>query len=337
MSSLDDYLTDPLKCGVHYIQCTLDCSVLEQLFRHLGGLAKEKRMPSDELLRLADEIGRTETVGWDENELQEYLGRAISWFSHLDECPKVVYEYIFGHGIPEDLPRHVLGSFLEHRVLTSGRTYPERWESGIQAGRVFESRYFEDIGDVVSIETELSGTNLLLDAISVTEKGISRFRNFVKCIPLIGETCKEIKSRKASSSRYTFRPYPLVVQLWLDGETAKTIPEDIRDFLHGAVRYHREKEWRTSIVLSAIAVEVILADLYEEEFKEYAPNKPLGDLYHKLKDKIAFPQNIQKAIEIANDARISAVHRSRFPVSDREATNALFGAINFAVWNSSNF
>jgi hypothetical protein len=115
------------------------------------------------------------------------------------------------------------------------------------------------------------------------------------------------------------------------------VPKDLRDFLKGSIRYHSEEEWRTAIVLSAIAVESVLADLYEEHFKEYAPNVPLGDLYYKVKDKIKFPTHIGGAIEMVNEARISAVHRSRFPVSDREAINALYGATTFIMWYSSDF
>lgn len=342
MGSIDNYLSDPLKSGVYFAQSTIDCSVLEELFRHLGELAKKKRLSSKELFSLANEI--EEKPYFDDDELKAYLERVIFWLFRLGECPKDISLFIFGSEVSPIGSRFLAGLALE-QIRTRGSrveinsTLPiGRRRHLPSGGNVLESCSFEDIGDAVFIETEwMTGKDLLLEVISITEKGISRFRNFVKCIPFLGETYKEIKSRKAFSSRYTFRPYPLAVQLWLDGEKATTLTEDIRDFLQGAVRYHREKEWRTSIVLSAIAVEVILADLYEEQFKEYAPNKPLGDLYYKLKDKIAFPENIQKAIEIANDARISAVHRSRFPVSDREATNALFGAINFAIWNSSNF
>ena len=117
----------------------------------------------------------------------------------------------------------------------------------------------------------------------------------------------------------------------------RRITEDLRDFLKGSMRYHSDEEWRTSIVLSAIAVESVLADLYEEEHKTYAPNVPLGNLYDKVKGKVKFPPEVMKAIEMVNEARISAVHRSRFPVSDREATNALYGSTTFIMWYSSNY
>ena len=118
---------------------------------------------------------------------------------------------------------------------------------------------------------------------------------------------------------------------------ALRVPKDLNNFLSGAVRYFSSEEWRTSIVLSAISAESILADLYEEEYKENAPSIPLGDLYYKVKERITFSAEIARAIEIVNESRIAAVHRSRFPVSDREATNALYGATTFTMWYSSNY
>ena len=87
--------------------------------------------------------------------------------------------------------------------------------------------------------------------------------------------------------------------------------------------------------MSAITVESGLADLFEEIHKKPAPDDPLGKLYGKVKNEAGFPDRIETAIEMVNEARISAVHRSRFPVSDREATNALYGATTFTMWHNS--
>jgi hypothetical protein len=125
--------------------------------------------------------------------------------------------------------------------------------------------------------------------------------------------------------------------LWLNDSGSIAIPSDLRSFLHGAIRYIFSSEWRTSIVLSAISVESVLADLYEEMHKIPAPDIPLGDLFRQVKEKIDFPPEIARAINMTNEARIAAVHRSRFPVSDREAINALYGAINFTSWYVSKF
>jgi HEPN domain-containing protein len=106
----------------------------------------------------------------------------------------------------------------------------------------------------------------------------------------------------------------------------------LKSFISGAVRYINSREWRTSIVLSAITVESILAELYEDASKEPAPDTPLGDLFRKVKEKIDIPPDIVDAINMTNEARIAAVHRSPSPISDRDATNALFGAIKLTLW-----
>lgn len=141
------------------------------------------------------------------------------------------------------------------------------------------------------------------------------------------------KEKQHFSLRYVYRPYAFAVQLWLESETSATVPQDLKSFLNGAIRYIFSAEWRTSIVLSAIGIESVLADLYEENFKEPAPDTPLGDLFTRVKTKISFPSEIVKAVDMTNSARIAAVHRSHFPVSDREAINALFGATNFIMWH----
>lgn len=124
----------------------------------------------------------------------------------------------------------------------------------------------------------------------------------------------------------------MAVRFWLEDEASISIPSDLKSFLIGAIDYLSSQEYRTSIVLSAITVESILADLYEEKYKSLAPDIPLGDLLGHVKNKISFPPDILSAIETTNRARIAAVHRSRLPVSEREAINALFGATAFAQW-----
>jgi len=156
-------------------------------------------------------------------------------------------------------------------------------------------------------------------------------------IPRLNDNLEVKKDKQHFSTKHVFRPYAWVVKLWLNDVSTITVSEDLKSFLNGAIRYTLSNEWRTSIVLSAITVESILAELYEEEFKEPAPDIPLGDLFRKVKEKIEFPPEIAGAIKKTNKARIAAVHRSRLPVSIREACNALFGATNFILWYESKF
>jgi hypothetical protein len=198
---------------------------------------------------------------------------------------------------------------------------------------VFESRVVSGLHDVIVVEKKpIEGGKWLFDVITIKQEGLAHFKKKLQSIPPIAEKMVIKKEKQHFSMRYVFRPYPWAVQLFLDSDAGITIPRDLKSFLSGAIRYVFSAEWRTSIVLSAIAVESVLADLYEEENKESAPDTPLGDLFNQVKTKVDFPADVARAVEMANNARIAAVHRSHFPVSDREANNALFGATTFLLW-----
>jgi hypothetical protein len=305
----------------------VDFSLLAKLFRELAEIAKKHKSKSwKALVKKAKEL---ETCYLDGDDLLDALSIALDNYMQYDECPKDIIKFLTGKDeSPEDIIE--LG---ELRVAYMNPFTGEMFSS--QVG----SQILQHMNDVIFIEVEKSedSEDLSFQITTITEKGTSGFHRFMKSIPHLGKTVKVIRKRKTHSSRYTFRPYPLAVNLWLDDENSLPVPEDLRDFLNASIKYHSDEEWRTSIVLSAIAVESVLADLYEEEFKEYAPNVPLGELYHQVKTKINFPSDIAGAIEMVNKARISAVHRSRFPVSDREAINALIGSTTFIMWYSSNY
>ena len=93
-----------------------------------------------------------------------------------------------------------------------------------------------------------------------------------------------------------------------------------------------KKEWSISIILSAIAVESLLAEIYEEYFHEVAPSDPLGALRDKIERKKKFPVKTYNDIKLVNESRISAVHRSSMKVGEIEARNALIGATRFTQW-----
>lgn len=328
------YLSNPLLSGVFYAHFEADFSAIGKLLEEIATVSKGNRAESVELMKLA---GEWKEEGYlDFEDTKESLGKAIFLLAGQKECPKEISEYVLGQEflrrLTESDRRNVSNRYL---MIRYGRVRRIRRYPSFEA---FDSHIMREINDVISIEAgETEENSVSFEVTTIKEEGTTRFANFLKALPYIGNTVKEIRRRKTHSSRYTFRPYPLAVRLWLGHNYAVRVPKDLRDFLRGSVRYHSEEEWRTAIVLSAIAVESVLADLYEEKLKEYAPNVPLGDLYYKVKDKVKFPKHISEAIEMVNEARISAVHRSRFPVSDREAINALYGATTFIMWYSSDY
>jgi len=337
-----EYLSNPLQTGVYYSQFLVDFSELNKLLIDVAAKSK-KTKESKDLNETADKLKRISYLNSDE--IIKAFVKAITSLANSEDCQKEITEYFFGKSEKKRALFYDTSPFFTtyrdalHRPISISKKDFFSLDIPLRPLPVFKSRILRDINDVLVIESEETNkrTEMSFAVTSITEEGTKRFTDFIKCVPHIGDKVKDIRSRKTFSSRYTFRPYPLAVRLWLESENAIAVPEDLRDFLKGSMRYHSEEEWRTSIVLSAIAVESVLADLYEEKHKVYAPNVPLGDLYHKVKDKITFPSEIMKAIEMVNEARISAVHRSRFPVSDREATNALYGSTTFIMWYSESF
>jgi hypothetical protein len=110
------------------------------------------------------------------------------------------------------------------------------------------------------------------------------------------------------------------------------IPRDILQFFLGAIRYYEQAEWRISIVLSAIAVETILAELYEENKHQAAPPDTLGTLFSIVSKTVRFPDEVKLDVEEVNRNRISSVHRSSMDLGDREARASLVGATRFTHW-----
>lgn len=142
------------------------------------------------------------------------------------------------------------------------------------------------------------------------------------------------------SSRAVLEPYVAGVSAWINGRTAaERIPSYLLEYLEAGVRYYHAREWRTSIVLSAIALETLLAEMYEHEFRQLAPDEPLG----ALKDEImilskkrgkptAFPSDILEWIKKTNEARIASVHRASRELSGREALEAVRGLLRVISW-----
>ena len=316
-----------MKTGVFNCQISLNLSETEKLYEYLLEHIKTRR----EKTRIRKELkdAQKETY-YPLNELLRKFYYAVYVMVEMEKCPEVI-EKFYEWQMTEELEFGFEG------------TVPE----------IFSPTIMSDFNDVLSIDIlapaedetgELWFTlreldEVALDIASVKKEGIKFFIEFLKNIPLIGKTVVINKDcTETHSSRYAFRLYATAVSLWLEKEASKIVPKDLRSFLTNSSEYCTSEEWRTSIVLSAITTESLLADIYEEEYHGPTPSKAtLGELFDLTKKKVDFPQNIAEAIQMTNNARISAVHRSRFPVSDREAINALYGTTNFAIWYFSKF
>jgi hypothetical protein len=202
------------------------------------------------------------------------------------------------------------------------------------AENLFDNHLIKNPADVIIVEkTKIHEDKWLFEFITIKDETMVEFKKKLLTIPTFRETIEEKGEKRHYSDRYVFRPYPLAVQLLLEDKSTLPIPDDLKDFLNAAIRYFLKEEWRTSIVLSAISIESVLADFYEDINHEPAPDEPLGNLLTEVLTKYTFPDSVKGKIRLANKARNAAVHRSRYPVSDTEAINALTGATNFILWS----
>lgn len=192
-----------------------------------------------------------------------------------------------------------------------------------------------EINDAINISKMGRDKKVFLNITSIGKRGIERFNEFVKSIPEIGNQADFSDVQKRHLQRFVYRPYPSALLLWINALGYYQIPDPIRKFLNGAISYFRGEEWRTAIVLSAIAIEIILAELFEESFHQEAPDVSLGKLIELLKEKVSFPSDVERAISLTNEKRIIAVHRSQIEPSEREAIDSLFGATRLTLWYSS--
>lgn len=324
LDTIVKFLKNPMQIGVYSHQSILDLSGVPD---YLRDLLTEYEKSRQERKRTVPEMLLERRVALLKDALEQ-LDEAVRHPRARDYFEKLTKALVrFAPYGSEDMKR-----LFTRKDVVGDRTFTLSKETPI-----FDSRILAEVKDVIYIERKRLGEQRwIFHVTTIKDSGLSVFKRDVTCIPPVGERMRIVRERRQFSSRHAFRPYPLATRLWLEDETSISIPSDLKSFMLVAIDYLSREEWRTSIVLSAIAVESMLADLYEEEYKTFAPDKPLGDLFQLGKNKITFPDQVASAVEQANRARIAAVHRSRLAVSEREAISALSGAVTLAQYVYSN-
>lgn len=331
MDYIVKYLKDPIKVGVYTCKVRIDLKTYEKFFASIIERChrRSQRTRIKGYLKIAGIFSF--------RSLLTKISYALNELTEMEKCPKKIssffeecelggreeslYEEIFGEEYPIEIFEPLI--LAEYDDVLSNDVVSHSEEK-------LKIAMFIDSEDLEPLIVEMS---------SIKDRGVKLYLNFLKSIPYIGKKTQVIRApQKTFSSRYSFQPYALAVRLWLKKNGKTTIPKDLQAFIDRASIYHISKEWRTSIVLSAITVESLLADLYEESYQKPSPEKAtLGELYEHVKKKVDFPSHIADSIVKTNNARIAAVHRSRLTVSEREATNALFGAVNLGMWYTSDY
>jgi hypothetical protein len=325
LRSIIAYLKNPLSVGVHNLVVMVDLKGVLPYRRELLDQFEKSHEPEVEGKYPPAGVRISRSL---KEALAELEDHDSSQDEYLSTISKVLGDFAYHCDCPAEM-KNVFVREVKHSI--GGREHTIKRPRHIP---ILSSRLMREVGDVIQVSNQrVSPSKWLFDVTSIKESGVSHFKTVACSVPPIRAHLRTIKEWRRHSSRYSFRPYPLAARLWLGDETSSPLPADLKSFLAGAVDYISQNEWRTSIILSAIAIESELADIYEETYKSPAPDVPLGDLFQKVKSKVEFPEDIAQAVETTNRARIAAVHRSRLPVSQREAVNALYGAVNFTQWH----
>lgn len=192
--------------------------------------------------------------------------------------------------------------------------------------------YFPDILDGASLSASAEAyPDLVFDITSLTSKPIAEFTSFLSSVPKFRGRTSFSAVEHRHAARYALEPYPAIAALWIDEMSTGIFPEDLTRMLSDSLQHLYAREWRTSVVLSSIAGEIVMVDMYEESYKRPAPEMPLGALRDKLTKSGKLETETNEACGQLIKTRNSTVHRGSAPPTIQEASHALRASVQLAL------
>jgi len=327
MSQLVEYLINPMEKGVTYRKYEFDIN---------------------DIIKVARELGLDEWVENEDNE-KEFMKLYHDDDSFYENLIGVIIEF-YSQNIDDDFCRffNINKEELMIKVQTDVEKYGQEQNEVLSellwddCNYLFDSELLKHYHDSIvfnEVGREISTTNnhKQIEAISVNDQIVSDFELLLSKIPHIKGSFKILKSRVSHSSRFVFRPYHLALRDWLSTPLSSNIHNDLTELMTNATDYHEQDEWRTSVILNSIVTELILADIYEEQYQKDAPDVPLGSLFHEVKTNPNMNPEIIERISELNKIRISAVHRSKSPISERDSEIVMKNIYSIVNWYSDCF
>jgi len=176
------------------------------------------------------------------------------------------------------------------------------------------------------------------ELLSVKRQGIHELREFFSSIPELSPSpsFSEITG-PIYEARKVFLPYLVCLELWLKNSAWNLLPERALTSFFDAIGLLREDPWfvrqsyRSSIVMSALATELLARELCQELGPDVKDIDTLGPLLRQLKDEL--PAIVYQGVKKTNEARILAVHPKGIEPSYEDAMRAILGATRFYIWN----
>jgi len=298
-----EFLRNPIEAGAYHTHIIITKQQIRSLWKYLKSYSKKKR----KRFKIEDPFIGVEDLFYLDFpfNLSESMDHMLNFlYGREDLCPEQVFEWA-DYGTVVMQPEYDLEEEEEYYF------FPPKI-------------YFMDISDAMSIEVNARAyPDFVMDVVTLTPKALSIFKSFLNSIPTFENKIKMTNESKRHSGKYVYQLYPAVAALWVDCFSHYQLSEDIIDLLKASLDYFYQREWRTSIVLSAISVEAVLAEIYEEVFHQEAPPIPLGELKLKIIDKKDLPKEATRPLKTLNDMRRAAVHRGYTALTVKEATHAL--------------
>jgi hypothetical protein len=357
LDPLTAYLGNPIGHGVHCCRISIDRTALDRYMDSLRNhiptelreeieeestvprrLARARTRRGEILNDLSDLVRRlllgtslSSLKGILTPELQQYLRPVLDWMVFINDLAPIDWSLFDRYAFKDK----------ERRTLTLPPLTLQLRRIGRSPHGVFDpSLPLAANQDAIHISSFGHRDALILEVTSVQEQSLERFLRFLSTLPEIGAVLRVISKRPLYSSRVVLEPYMPALSAWIQGSTAaERLPRYLIDYVEAAIRYYNQEEWRTSIVLSAIALETLLAEIYEHESRRQAPDVPLGalkdeitDLFMKAHKGPAFPAEVLEWIDKTNNARIAAVHRGSRQLSGKETLEALRGLLKVVLW-----
>jgi hypothetical protein len=185
------------------------------------------------------------------------------------------------------------------------------------------------------LEHGLDGNKFGLQIWSVNEEPIKVYQNSLSKI-FGSESVSLATNEKKHATRMVFEPFLSAVYAWAHHKASqKIIPNYLVSYVGAIDSYHRKQEYLTSVVPANVALETLIAELWEEILHSEAPDVPLGALkveFERKKPNI-FPKEIADWIVKSNSARIKAVRRGGGQPSVQDSLDSIRALTKVALWH----
>jgi len=335
METIIKFLKNPQNQGLHVNKYKIELSKIAEFIDHVKenyGIPNIPQRGGDgkEIINTFVEREKI-TVKVRDHRLSQRLKNALILIILKEDKPEIG-DYFSISNEELESQRSIPGAQAPGAFYRMQRRFTPTGPPGLSG--FMDSMLFPKHFDVLYIDYRLSKDqeNILFEFVSLNEIGFKMFNDLILCLPILSDSFEKVSQRKTYCEKYIFKIYDLVVQLWIKLEDKFIFNDNIENFLTASIKYYTEEEWITSIILSSISVESILAELYEDEYKKSAPDIPLGQLIKEVGKKISFPSDLKKKIQALNDARIASVHRSENPVSDKDTIISMMGITCLLIW-----